>query len=108
MMTEDTVYKVLNGQARHLKTMHDFQEPIATCDDGGDYVSSALDAMTILHEMCFQQGPDVQAFEQWINTTEAEEGGYITLYTGQKIVCLYALAYDGLCDELTELMKEDS
>jgi hypothetical protein len=86
-------------EAQKLHTIEVLQTN-ANGDDGGDYITSALDCLCALQEMSCDQS-DLASLDAWLNTTSQGPGD--DSVTERKYIRLEFCAGDGICDALYEL-----
>src|SRR5215211_1069757 len=70
-------------------------------DDGGDYITSALDVFQILQQATCDQS-DTGVIEFWLNTPHVPMASYLH-YKGYQLVQLNDCAGDGICGLIYEL-----
>lgn len=99
-VTDDLLTALCEAQANHTAAVlrnHDF------FDDGGDYTNSALDVMTALFHMRWDQS-DLDALDKYLNTPPGAPDGMIDLpQSGGKTPHLWYCASDGVCEALWRL-----
>lgn len=95
-VTEDLMNRIYESQKAHLIAT---LENNRNGDDGGDYITSALDCFQVIQEATCDQ-TDFATVDQWLNTPLMPDEGFIP---GTRIVQLGHCAGDGICFVLYDL-----
>lgn len=95
-VTEDLMNRIYESQKAHLIAI---LENNRNGDDGGDYITSALDCFTVIQEATCDQ-LDFASIDLWLNTPPNHDA---MLIPGTNIVPLENCASDGICYVLYDL-----
>jgi len=95
-ITEELMDRIYEAQKLHLI---DVLQTNRNGDDGGDYITSALDCFTVIQEATCDQ-LDFASIDLWLNTPPDHD--MFTL-PNTNIVPLCNCASDGICDAIYEL-----
>jgi hypothetical protein len=93
-ITEELAYELTTAQIKYLQTM-----PIAFEDDGGDYMSAALDLAQMMFDMVGLSSYTKEAWDELLNTPA--DYSIDQLPSGR--IPLWQLATDGICGEVYDL-----